>query len=134
MGKVSEQKKRTSGPAPGTETLQALEAKREVLLEELQRVEKRILQVRNAEPLPKSGCQAQAASSEVMSAASKPRVDRSKWSPKLRKLVEENWPEEGKEERIRRATAHPVPKLDTGELTPEQIKYFAEDVELEYDV
>jgi hypothetical protein len=61
-------------------------------------------------------------------------ADRSKWSPKLRKLIEERFPEQGKEERIKRATQKAHPKLDTRGLSKETLLYFAEDVELEYDV
>jgi len=58
-------------------------------------------------------------------------ADRSKWSPKLRKLVEETWPEEGKEERIRRATEKPIPTLGKS-LSIEAARYFAEDPDFLY--
>jgi hypothetical protein len=61
-------------------------------------------------------------------------ADRSKWSPKLRALIDRLFPEEGKEERIRRATQITRSfKLGEG-LTLEEVKYYAEDVEIEYDV
>jgi hypothetical protein len=138
MGKVSEKRRDTEESAPRAEQIAALEAKRDVLLEELRRVEARIREARENKPVAQSGCQTHAEAREEKSpkqdAPSKPAVDRSKWPPKLRKLVEERFPEEGREERIRRAREHPVPTFKIGNLTPEQIKYFAEDVELEYDV
>jgi len=60
-------------------------------------------------------------------------ADRSKWSPKLRKFVEEHWPEEGKEERIRRANERPLTTLGY-DLPMEVVRYYAEDVDFEYDV
>lgn len=61
-------------------------------------------------------------------------ADRSKWSPKLRKLIEERFPEEGKAERIRRAREkRQTVRLGEG-LSWDELRYYAEDVDLEYDV
>ena len=60
-------------------------------------------------------------------------ADRSKWSPKLRKLIEEKFPEEGKEERIRRATER-LRSVTLGKGLPkESVRFYAEDLDLEYD-
>jgi len=60
-------------------------------------------------------------------------TDRSRLSPKLRKLIEEKFPEATREERIRRATEKPLPTLGK-KLPLEVVRYYAEDVDLEYDV
>ncbi|MBM3333459.1 hypothetical protein FJY63_02245 [Candidatus Sumerlaeota bacterium] len=60
-------------------------------------------------------------------------ADRSQWSPKLRKLIEDLFPEEEREERIRRATERPLPTLGR-DLPIELVRYYAEDVDFEYDV
>jgi chromosome segregation ATPase len=60
-------------------------------------------------------------------------ADRSKWSPKLCKLIEERYPEATKEERVRRATEKPIVTLDV-DLPLDVVKYYAEDADFEYDV
>ncbi|MCX8036046.1 MAG: hypothetical protein N3D11_03110 [Candidatus Sumerlaeia bacterium] len=60
-------------------------------------------------------------------------ADRSKWPPKLKRLVEESFPEEGKEERIKRARE--LVLIPQGEdLCFEEFRYYAEDADLEYDL
>jgi len=59
-------------------------------------------------------------------------AERSKGSPKLRKFVEEHWPEEGKEKRIQRATER-VRSVTLGEgLSKEAVRFYAEELGL-YD-
>lgn len=60
-------------------------------------------------------------------------ADRSNWSPKLRALIDRLFPEETREERIRLARETPPVVLGEG-LSMEEIRYYAEDVNLEYDV
>jgi hypothetical protein len=60
-------------------------------------------------------------------------ADRSKWSPKLRQLMEKHWLEEGRQERIRRATEKPLPTLPEP-LPLDVARYYAEDPDFEYDV
>ena len=65
--------------------------------------------------------------------AAKSLADRSTWSPKLRSLIERMFPEEGKQERIRMATES-TRTVSLGKGLPrEVIRYYAEDVDLEYD-
>lgn len=56
----------------------------------------------------------------------------SKWGSKLRNLIDENYPQIGKQERIRRARQRPRVTISDG-IPAAEVKCFAEDVNLEYD-
>ena len=59
-------------------------------------------------------------------------ADRSKWSAGLRKLIEEQFPEATKEERIRKALETPHVILGEG-LPEESIRFYIEELEFEDD-
>jgi hypothetical protein len=60
-------------------------------------------------------------------------ADPSNWSPQLRDLIREKFPEDTREERIRRATQE-LRSVTLGENLPlESVRFYAEELELDSD-
>jgi len=124
--------------------IKALRQKKERLRKELRQIEREIKSLSAAPRKRKRREEDSAhrnASTERSSAVprlsdvgrAKSLADRSRWSPELRKLIEEMFPEEGKEERIRQANQKSRSFILGEGLAPEVVRYYAEDVDLEYD-
>ena len=148
MGSVtSEAKVENHGAPPNSanlkhvveERLEAIHREREKMEESLRRIEREVESLSSTVqkatmPAPETAKTTERQQlSDDQRQKLKDLADRSKWSPQLRKLIEDGFPEEGKEERIRRALEAPLVNLGGG-LTKEQARYCAEDVDLEYDV
>jgi hypothetical protein len=135
MALTNSEENKGAGGSPADE-LQNLAEQKRALERQLRALGIRLIQregpsVQSGQDMPGESSHPQPTQDEMERA--KRLGDPSSWSPKSKKLIEKHFPESTKEERIRRANERPPILIGEG-LTLEEVRYFAEDIDLEYDV